>query len=421
MGKASSGVDIRTRPFERRRRKKKKKSWATTAIMHFLLLCSFLLVQLHCISATPVTKKVSNMNGLYTISNPNPAATNEFNSDYNSFSDVEYFEVYSPPISTKYSEVYWTMMDPVPMDKDLVSRFQGKTMAIVGYETDQVIVTEGQPDVSVPITHAYNHHFEAYLSGSLSEMRKVEGEEAVAAMDNGMNNHGAPAFFHTFRREDIGDPNADSDVPTSQFFSEGNGGEFRKSFHGYPKGFAQFIESPTTFHIQPMQIDTKNRHYNGTDFKPDLMPKSSQAPPDAPYSGLLECPCTDRIVKKVEQTYGTKTFGSCIKTVVNSSQCFEAAERVVTAGVGTHGHIDVNATVSSTSLPKDCSMVVYKNGTTVAYFNEGNSKSECGGGQEFEGSYAAEAAMTMSKVNLDSRVSGGLATLSLTGPLDKWF
>ena len=37
------------------------------------------------------------------------------------------------------------------------------------------------------------------------------------------------------RREDIGDPNADSDVPTSQFFSEGNGGEFRKSFHGYPK------------------------------------------------------------------------------------------------------------------------------------------------------------------------------------------
>ena len=30
-------------------------------------------------------------------------------------------------------------------------------------------------------------------------MRKVEGEEAVAGMDSGMNNHGAPAFFHTFR------------------------------------------------------------------------------------------------------------------------------------------------------------------------------------------------------------------------------
>ena len=41
--------------------------------------------------------------------------------------------------------------------------------------------------------------------------------------------------------------------------------------------------------------------------------------------------------------------------------------------------------------------------------------------KEFEGSYAAEAAMTTSKVNLDSRVSGGLATLTLTGPPDKWF
>ena len=30
---------------------------------------------------------------------------------------------------------------------------------------------------------------------------------------------------------------------------------------------AQLIDSPTTFHIQPMQIDTKNRHYNGSDFR----------------------------------------------------------------------------------------------------------------------------------------------------------
>ena len=30
-------------------------------------------------------------------------------------------------------------MNPVPLDKDLVARFKDKTMAIVGYETDQVI------------------------------------------------------------------------------------------------------------------------------------------------------------------------------------------------------------------------------------------------------------------------------------------
>ena len=29
-------------------------------------------------------------------------------------------------------------------------------------------------DVSVPITHAYNHHYCAYMSGALSEMKQVQ-------------------------------------------------------------------------------------------------------------------------------------------------------------------------------------------------------------------------------------------------------
>merc|ERR1719347_1357820 len=129
----------------------------------------------------------------------------------------------------------------------------------------------------------------------------------------------------TLMREDLEDLHSDSEVPTSQFFSEGNGGEFRKSYHGYPRGMAQLIESPTTFHIQPMQIDTKNRHYDGPDFRPDLLPRASGAPPNASYSGLLECPCTDRIVKKVEQVFSTQTSGSCQTTISNSSMCFTAA------------------------------------------------------------------------------------------------
>ena len=40
-------------------------------------------------------------------------------------------------IYSRYGEVYWTMMDPVPLDPDLVARFKDKTMAIVGYESDQ--------------------------------------------------------------------------------------------------------------------------------------------------------------------------------------------------------------------------------------------------------------------------------------------
>ena len=31
------------------------------------------------------------------------------------------------------------MMDPIPLDVDLVNRFKDKTMAVVGYETNQAI------------------------------------------------------------------------------------------------------------------------------------------------------------------------------------------------------------------------------------------------------------------------------------------
>ena len=216
---------------------------------------------------------VSNMNGEYLLSNSHP--NGKWDSNYAKFGEVEYMDVYSPLISSQYSEVYWTMMDPVPLDPAVVDKFKGKIMAVVGYETDQVIKSPGG-DVSVPIIHAYNHHYCAYMSGALSEMKQVTGDLGVE--DRGMNNHGAPAWWQTFMKEGVSDAASDSGVPTSQFYSEGNGGEFRKSYHGYPSGYAQLIESPEFFHIQPMQIDTKNRHYNGTDFKPDLLPKVSYIP-----------------------------------------------------------------------------------------------------------------------------------------------
>ena len=103
-------------------------------------------------------KNVENMNGEYLISNPNHASGKTYSTLYSDRPNVEYFDAYSPPISTRYrksvnklyqcvknlispriryGEVFWTMMDPVPLDADLVERFKDKTMAIVGYETDQ--------------------------------------------------------------------------------------------------------------------------------------------------------------------------------------------------------------------------------------------------------------------------------------------
>eukprot|EP00957_Ditylum_brightwellii_P155755 11858239-Ditylum_brightwellii.AAC.1 len=62
----------------------------------------------------------------------------------------------------------------------------------------------------------------------------------------------------------------------------------RKSYHEYSSGYAQAIESPDTFHITPMQIDTWN-HIKGP------CPKSSQVPAEVGYNKLLECPCIDHL------------------------------------------------------------------------------------------------------------------------------
>ena len=85
---------------------------------------------------------------------------------------------YSPVISTQYSEVFWTMMDPVPLPQHVVDSFKGKIMAVVGYETDQV---------SCDWWRAYNHHYCAYMSGALSEMKQVL----------------SPRQFHNIQRRDI--------------------------------------------------------------------------------------------------------------------------------------------------------------------------------------------------------------------------
>ena len=48
------------------------------------------------------TKTNENMNGEYLISNPNPNAGKTYSTLYGSRPNIEYFDVYSPPISTKY-------------------------------------------------------------------------------------------------------------------------------------------------------------------------------------------------------------------------------------------------------------------------------------------------------------------------------
>ena len=48
-----------------------------------------------------VPKNIENMNGDYLISNPNHATENSYSTLYSDRPNVEYFDAYSPPISTR--------------------------------------------------------------------------------------------------------------------------------------------------------------------------------------------------------------------------------------------------------------------------------------------------------------------------------
>jgi hypothetical protein len=127
------------------------------------------------------TDAFDNMNGAYSYT-PTPHAPQgqQYSTKWSEYPDgAEYFEVYLGPITTVYSQVWWKQFEAVPLPDDIVERFAGKGMAIMGYETDSVRRkgdkdVDGsilQEDVSVPINVAYNHH----VRGS-SQRRRHDAE-----------------------------------------------------------------------------------------------------------------------------------------------------------------------------------------------------------------------------------------------------
>ena len=467
---------------------------------------SLALVSSVALGARVATKNM-NAGPSYLFDNPKLDAATQFDTDF-AAKNLEYFEVYAGPIETRYGEVFWSGLPEVPLPADIVARFKGKAIAIVGYEEDQVVKAEdagAAEDVPVPITAVYNHHYVAWLKGAAATM--VELDHDAENADTSIAGH--PLKMHAYA---LDDPNPSSLIPSSQFFSEGNGGESRKSYHAYPAGMAQLLESPEYFVMTPMNIDTwnRNRTFNQS-YVPSVEPKASGAPtsgPDATYSGHLECPCTDRIVKTVVHTYATEVTGTCPAAVAGAQACFDGAASVgvadsvaaaddddddaddatcpsldvkldgtqcegmhavpnaasadacraacCAAGKAACGHwlfepkrgcygkagkcapmihpdpadwvgqefaaapAFVNKTVSSDALPAGCSIVT-SNGTSTAYFNtKADSKAACGAGSSGVLAGSATSVITFG-LKLDPTVSGGEATITLSGPSTVWF
>ena len=124
--------------------------------------------------------------------------------------------------------MFWKGLPPVDLPADIVARYNGKGMAVVGFELDQVRRT-ADGDVSVPITCSYNHHFESNMVGARASLHKVSGPPPGAE---------APGHGYAAERYDVREDLA-GELPSHQAFGAANGGEVRKSFHGYAPGFAQ--------------------------------------------------------------------------------------------------------------------------------------------------------------------------------------
>ena len=396
--------------------------------------------------------RASNLNGDYRVASVDGLV--DFNTDYAS-KGHEFFDVWSPEIATRYSEAFWTDMGDVPLPPEIVARFAGKVIAITGYEQDQVMVTPtGRPganpdaDVSVPINWAYNHHYMLWMTGNYSAMRDVARPDP-----RDVRCHGAPCA-----RAAVALPSAaaraDPSIPVEQLFSEGNGGESRKSFHGYPAGYAQLIESPDTWHLTPMQVDTRNRACGvdkadvlgvdacGGAFVPGPEPRQARyglgAPAGTPYSGLLECPCNGRFAgdprfypdsgtKHVETGEFALARGACgaDDAIASAGECFErAAALFAYPGAGAVARNE--SVAEDTARPAGCSVRGAPGGgggrdALVVTFNAATNATRtaaCATGGKQRGAVGFAWPATSVEVALDA--AAGRATITLAGPDGAW-
>jgi len=369
---------------------------------------------------------IPNMNGEYTL-NPTPKQVlGKFPTNYADYPGppVEYFDVYSPPITSTYAEIFWKTMDTVQLPPAIVKRFAGKPMAVIGLEWDQVRRTPGG-DVSVPMNVAYNHHYGTQLLGSDSRLVQVDASDPrVPPSDHG------PALDRDGKVLIAEDLNPNSTVPNTQAFFCQNGGEARLSFKGFAPGYAKSIMSPANFSITVMQIDTWNRDAMNTTgptkFVAGPYPRNSYAKPSDPYSGLLECPMTSRVTKELDADYFVELHDSCSDEVTSEAEC-----SAVVAQLALPGYNTTAATVNDPSFPAGCSFAVnvvarqfkasYNTHTLLPSSSSSSesapSSSLCGHG--LTALVGVEKSLVELTLNLDHASPN--ATFELTGPDGVWF
>lgn len=268
---------------------------------------------------------------------------------------------------------------------------------------------------------AYNHHHDVYITGKHSKRSRVLYDPAdpsiplMARADPG------------YREVPVETSPSPSGLPTSLHLADGNGGEYRKSYHGFAPPVAYVIDSPVSAYNIPMFIDTWNRDKmaedGGSKFVAGPLPRHSLAPPGSPYSGLLECPMTDKIIKvfrdgnggfdpshtpKLFDCHGNVT--QCPHQTTTAAECFGAARAAV-------GDVTVLNTTegASSEAPPGCSLTFDGAGRATAFFNTRTSLACCGR------RVTTVAGRQRSLVGIEMSVSAESVEITLEGPAGVWF
>lgn len=170
------------------------------------------------------------------------------------------FTVYSSPITLRYGEVHNKMLTPLPLPRDVVTRYANDTkkMAITGFEMDIVRRAADGTETSVPLYETYYHHYILHI-GEARGLDKLKAESG----DRG-----------NWRQSTMHPPKLESGSYVS--FGGAAGAEYRHNPHKFQEPFRIVVDRPESWAPTLHMINTRH---------PTI-------PFDGTLSPLLQCPCT---------------------------------------------------------------------------------------------------------------------------------
>ena len=153
---------------------------------------------------------------------------------------------------------------------DIRLRFRGQTMGIVGWEVD-IVRGEGAEESSVPNHEIYHHHHVATWWG-LPALRTGRLFTNRTHSRIQLDPDKRPAHQRMQVKPLL------RGVKRVQVTNLINGGESRNTFTGFPRGFAQPIEEPSTVRLTAMLISTLNMDASGAARRGGPIPRESSRP-----------------------------------------------------------------------------------------------------------------------------------------------